>query len=254
MEHIYKNFIAGAVQGTLTVATGHPFDLVKARMQSGQYSSTYRCVAHTLKREGIFGFYRGSLANLSLYLFKRPLEYPLAELLKQRTKNNYLTGAGTGIFSAVIGTPLQVVKVGMQTSTKMSTLEYLRRHMKNRIYRGFGPTLFRDSFFTASFIGHYYTMRDWFAGKGYNLTYSAFISGVTANCLTWSILFPLDTVKTRVQKVHESRDVITVVTSLYRTSGIRGFWVGVGPMIFRTVPVSGSAMIGYEWTRKLLEN
>ena len=51
--------IAGAVGGVCTVLVGHPFDLVKVRMQSQGVNSAFDCVAQTWWKEGFRGFFRG---------------------------------------------------------------------------------------------------------------------------------------------------------------------------------------------------
>ena len=65
-----ENFVAGGVGGVFTVATGHPFDTVKVRLQTMQkpapgekplFTGAFDCVKQTVKREGF-------LVSLSLYL------------------------------------------------------------------------------------------------------------------------------------------------------------------------------------------
>ena len=50
-----RSFIAGGVGGVCAVLTGHPFDLVKVRLQTaekGVYSGAVDCVRRTVAREG----------------------------------------------------------------------------------------------------------------------------------------------------------------------------------------------------------
>lgn len=50
-----RSFVAGGVGGVCAVITGHPFDLVKVRLQTadkGIYSGAIDCVRKTIAREG----------------------------------------------------------------------------------------------------------------------------------------------------------------------------------------------------------
>ena len=64
-----KSFISGGVGGACAVLVGHPFDLVKVRMQTagggGANTSVFGMLSTTMKREGVRGLYRGVTAPLT---------------------------------------------------------------------------------------------------------------------------------------------------------------------------------------------
>ena len=57
---------AGSVGGITQVLTGQPFDTVKVRLQTqtGIYSSVGDAVSKIWGKEGLYGFYKGSLVPL----------------------------------------------------------------------------------------------------------------------------------------------------------------------------------------------
>lgn len=62
-----KSFVSGGVGGACAVLTGHPFDLVKVRMQTSATNanmSVFGMIRTTLTKEGIPGIYRGVSAPL----------------------------------------------------------------------------------------------------------------------------------------------------------------------------------------------
>ena len=59
-----KSFAAGGFGGICAVLTGHPFDLVKVRLQTGLYNSSVQCVKQTIAKDGLTGLYRGVLPPL----------------------------------------------------------------------------------------------------------------------------------------------------------------------------------------------
>ena len=254
---------AGAVQATLVTIVGYPFDLVKSRMQVKAYPSMIDCVRQTVRNEGMFGLYRGSAMPWISHLIKRPIQYPLAEYMKSKLTDsessyarNYGIGAVNGLVGPVFGTPLQVVKISLQTSNNSdikNSREYIRdNYRRNGIkgfYRGFIPTAMKDSLFGMMFLGTYYSSRDYL---GSDKWWKNFTSGAGAHCLTWFTLIPIDHVKTKIQRSETRLTILGVIRDSYRTGGIRVFWKGVIPACLRTIPVSGVAMVGYEYVRSKL--
>lgn len=68
----YKDYVAGLLAGVAAVATGHPFDTVKVKLQTHnteahlvQYRNGFHCTARILKTEGIKGLYRGATSSFA---------------------------------------------------------------------------------------------------------------------------------------------------------------------------------------------
>jgi len=279
MNETQINLLAGCTQASLVTLVGYPFDLVKGRMQTGKYSSTMNCVSYTVRKEGLVSLYRGGTAPWLSHILKRPIQYPIAEWMKEETNgtsnlnktmgtaisplaSNYVIGGVTGAIGPILGTPMQVVKMGMQTTSRgeYTTLKYVQHIFQSKgvagFYRGFLPTMAKDSLFGASFLGHYYTLRDYFESNNVPIPKwcATFISGATAHCATWLILIPIDNIKSKVQKANETRSPMTILSNTLRTDGVRSLWRGVLPACMRTIPVSGIAMVGYEGIREYLRD
>lgn len=264
-EHII-NVLGGMVQATTVTITGYPLDLVKSRLQAKMYPNTMSCLVNTIKNEGFMGLYRGAAMPWLSHMVKRPVQYPISEYLKKKTNGcdhnifyNYLIGGATGLVGPVFGTPLQVVKIAMQTSesgtkTSKNSWHYIKHNYKNNgiqgFYRGFFPTAAKDMIFGMSFIGTYYTLRDVI---GTDRWYKNFANGALAHCLTWCVFIPIDYVKTIVQRSEQKLKVSDVIKTSYQRHGITIFWKGVIPACLRTIPVSGCAMMSYEYIRVQLE-
>lgn len=270
-EHII-NILGGMVQASLVTVTGYPLDLTKARLQTKMYPDTMSCLINTVKNEGILGLYRGSSMTWISHMVKRPIQYPVSENFKKKITNskystfyNYLIGGATGAMGSIFGTPLQVVKIAMQTSEKQKLDQYHADKSKNSwyyikhnyhangissFYRGFLPTVAKDMVFGMSFIGTYYTLRDHI---GTDRWYKNFANGAAAHSLTWCVFIPIDYVKTTVQRSEQKIRAVDVIKSSYQKYGITVFWRGVVPACIRTIPVSGCAMMGYEYIRVQLD-
>lgn len=260
-KHIpwWVNAVSGAVQATVVTAVGYPFDFVKARMQTKNHRSSWRCILDVFRHEGSLAFYRGSAMPWVSHMFKRPIQYPVSEWMKARLSEtgmsgygyNYLIGGSTGLIGPFFGTPLQVVKVGVQTSATGNTLDYIEqtwsRFGLKGFYRGFLTTCWKDFIFGASFVGNYYTFRDIF---GCSEWYQNFFNGAAAHCITWFLFMPIDWVKTHIQRSEEKLTIRRALMNGYKTGGVTIFWRGVIPACARTIPVSGAGMVGFEWVRQ----
>lgn len=64
---VFKNFVSGGFGGVCCVATGHPFDTVKVRLQTmpvpapGEqplFKGAMDCVAKTVTKEGVLALYK----------------------------------------------------------------------------------------------------------------------------------------------------------------------------------------------------
>lgn len=80
------------------------------------------------------------------------------------------------------------------------------------------------------------------------------IAGGVAGLCAWAVSYPLDVVKTRVQSlpVAEFRhggwrhNTMSVIRTIWRTEGMRGFWRGFGPCIVPSFPANALGFVAYE--------
>jgi len=61
----YLVALFGALAGGASVLGNTPVDVIKTRMQSGQYRTSLDCIRHIASTEGVFGFYKGCLPRLN---------------------------------------------------------------------------------------------------------------------------------------------------------------------------------------------
>ena len=53
--------LCGVAGGLGKVVTGHPFDTVKSRVQSGAFANSRQALSETFRKEGVAAFYQGVL-------------------------------------------------------------------------------------------------------------------------------------------------------------------------------------------------
>ena len=71
----------------------------------------------------------------------------------------------------------------------------------------------------------------------------------------WVCNYPFDTVKSRIQAkstTEKKTTMLSAISTLYESGGIKGFFRGLGPSTLRAMLVTSSRMLAYEMTLQLL--
>eukprot|EP00931_Biecheleriopsis_adriatica_P089309 TRINITY_DN63462_c0_g1_i1.p1 TRINITY_DN63462_c0_g1~~TRINITY_DN63462_c0_g1_i1.p1 ORF type:complete len:286 (+),score=42.22 TRINITY_DN63462_c0_g1_i1:24-860(+) len=254
--------LPGAAHAVAIIAVGHPFDTLKTRLQLGMQGSMSSCVWHTLQSQGVKGFYRGAAMPLTQLVVKRPFEFAIWEWFNAKFQGKSyapaLGGVIAGLTSAVLGCPFSVIKIQLQATSKdvhASVAQAAAAILKSRgilgFYRGFHISVYKETPFATVYLGTYGNLREMLP----KTTWSPAVAGGVASMITWTVLLPLDTVKTIVQArvLEDSRPVSPwqQLTQIMRDRGIGGLWAGWAPVALRSLPSSAAAMLAYEWARDL---
>jgi len=131
-----------------------PTEVVKQRMQTGQYGSVNQGVFSIMNTEGVRGFYVGYGSTVLREIPFSFIQFPIWERLKVRVGElqgspcNPLQGAACGSlaggFSAAVTTPLDVVKTRLMLGKAPDGTSYTKssREVALRIYREEGVATF----------------------------------------------------------------------------------------------------------------
>jgi len=255
-------WLPGFSVGITSMIVGYPADTLKVRLQTGMYKSLRSCASKTYSVDGLSGFYRGILTPLITMAFRRSYQYPIFENLK-KTNSNYLAGCLAGGSGTLVGCPAHVLKIRMQNSHRkeMSSVWQCGQQIYRRdgfvgFYKGFYANLLKDLTFGCLFLGTYGTLKDKLKKKRanrellfgkinldsqFNMIAAGTLAGCVSSLISWTILFPVDTLKTAIQS-KKGWDLIR----LKQQAGILSFWTGLSPVILRAVPVSLTSMFSYE--------
>lgn len=269
--------LPGAAHSIALLSVGYPFDTVKTRLQLRLNSSMWACTAELVREQGPVALYRGAVMPLATLLVKRPLEFAVFEQFNQSFKGEVyaplLGGCVAGAISAFAGCPFSVVKIQMQATGKDvhatvydAGLAVWRARGVRGFYRGLRASLYKDIPFAGLYLGTYGHLREALPEllphlRSENGRPSASLSaaaGATSSIATWTLLQPLDTIKTVIQAdvlrgKGTEQSWVHRVADIARAHGFRGLWAGWGPTALRSVPSSACAMVAYEWTRTACE-
>ncbi|KZF25040.1 mitochondrial carrier [Xylona heveae TC161] len=302
---------AGGVGGVCAVVVGHPFDLVKVRLQTaekGVYSGTMDVVRKTFAREGIRrGLYAGVSAPLvgvtpmcKLSSYSRPFVSPLLftdptsfktvavsfwgydvgkGLVRQVSavhddKLSIAQTSAAGFFSAIpqtaITAPFERVKVLLQIQGQKQLapgekpkyangFDVVRQLYRTggirSVFRGSAMTLARDGPGSAAYFATYeYIKRKLTpAGSEGQLSLTAIMTaGGAAGVAMWIPVFPVDTVKSRLQSAEGNPTIAGTIRELFARGGVRAFFPGLAPALARAVPANAATFLGVELAHKAM--
>ncbi|KAK0514189.1 hypothetical protein JMJ35_002806 [Cladonia borealis] len=287
----FRSLAAGGVGGVCAVLVGHPFDLVKVRMQTaekGVYTGAIDVVKKTIAREGLRkGLYAGVSAPLvgvtpmfAVSFWGYDVGQKLVRKASPETndKTPFTIGqtSAAGFFSAIpmtlITAPFERVKVLLQIQGQKELkpgekpkysggLDVVRQLYKEggirSVFRGSAMTLARDGPGSAAYFASYeyvkrkMTPKDKDGNPSGELSLTAvMVAGGAAGVAMWIPVFPVDTIKSRLQSAEGRPTIGGTIRGLYANGGFKAFFPGMGPAMARAVPANAATFLGVELAHK----
>ncbi|KAL4891129.1 mitochondrial carrier domain-containing protein [Aspergillus ambiguus] len=291
-----RSLAAGAAGGVCAVVVGHPFDLVKVRMQTAQkgvYSGAMDVVRKTVAREGLVrGLYAGVSAPLVGvtpmfavsfwgYDLGKTIVSSLSEVRVENNTPQYSIGqiSAAGFFSAIpmtlITAPFERVKVLLQIQGQnppppgqkpkySGGLDVVRQLYKEggirSVFRGSAMTLARDGPGSAAYFAAYEYIKRSLTPKDANGNVTGELSmpavlaaGGAAGIAMWIPVFPVDTIKSRVQSAPGRPTIGGTIRAVYASGGVKAFFPGFGPALARAVPANAATFAGVELAHNFMK-
>lgn len=135
-----KIYVVSSILGDLIGSLWYcPAEVIKQQMQAGNKLHICSAVAHTIRDNGLFGFYRGFIGMISRDVLFRTVQLPSYEIVKdmylKRITNktekqiqnrelepfeSMIIGALSGSLSAALTNPLDVIKTRIMTNKDVS--------------------------------------------------------------------------------------------------------------------------------------
>ncbi|SCU86663.1 LAME_0D07140g1_1 [Lachancea meyersii CBS 8951] len=287
-----KSLAAGGVGGVCAVLTGHPFDLLKVRCQSNQASGSMDAVRRVLQEaraqpgplplNQVRSFYRGVIPPLlgvtpifavsfwGYDMGKRLVSWgtsPDTDIAGSSSKTTPLSTsqlALAGFISAIpttlITAPTERVKVVMQTTERASFVSAAGRLVREggvqSLFRGSLATLARDGPGSALYFASYEVSKRFLSGNepASTLSISSIcLAGGIAGMSMWIGVFPIDTIKTKLQSSASASTMSEATREIYQRAGVKGFFPGLGPALMRSFPANAATFLGVELTHHVFK-
>lgn len=265
----------------LFALAGLPFDVVKLHMQteSGVGNSMLQTMRRLVARQGVWALWSGAMPALASASIENSVVFTANGFFRRTLAGgapedslslpqHALIGGLSGVFSATAICPAEVVKCRMQYSVGSTPLQCIRAVLSEAglkgLFHGLGPLLARDVPFNTLFFGSYRSycaaagsLRGlWSGGQSaqhHELSGAEyFLCGGFAGMTAWSIIFPFDCVKSRVQSGAASGSAVNVASAMWRAEGIRAFYKGWSAAVLRGFPANAALLLGVELSAQFM--
>jgi hypothetical protein len=236
-----KEYIAGTVGGCIGTIISHPFDTLRIKLQTEPHLSLLQATKNIYKN-GYLNFYRGlspPLVGISLeksIVFGTFYNLEKNPILKDKY---YLNGFIAGFLSTIIVTPVEKLKIALQTQQNIKNINF------NYLFSGWYATILRESPGYAIYFKTYELLK-----KENDTKMRTFINGSLSGMSAWLFIYPSDRVKTLVQ--NKNANYSNVIKEIYFREGLVGFYRGFSLALLRCIPLHGGVFVGYNYCIKLL--
>jgi Mitochondrial carrier protein len=266
IEKAVQSVVIGAPRAIITFGAGHPFDLVKTRMQANpQIQSAVLLSNEIFKKTGIKGFYVGGLANGTRHVIKNAYRDPIRGFSKAFYKAKFpdaseaSIGAATSLTMSTTDTyiiaPLERMKVWLMTnrSEDKSISKFFVNKPKGLspsfeyFYRGAHISWMRSTISWGTYLIPEAIIREQVIKLSPRVTEKnskiphiplpeQIFIGAAGGIINALCMLPFDAVKTNIQKPEYTgratiKNMLRVGKNLVADHGIKGLYSGFWPRL-----------------------
>lgn len=265
VENDWKCTTAAAIASAFSsVSLGYPLDVIKTRMQVKYYNSFSDCVKLTVRNDGLLTLYRGIVPVMFTAAVTRSLSFHWYISGKEfyqkyeigNVKYSYLFGGFyCGALSSCLIGPYECIKVIRQTSNlKSKTVVKMlyQRYGLQGFFIGFPTQVARDLLATTCYFGIYEYMNQSLTTANVPAWQRYMLSGSMSGAMAWVLIFPLDVVKSTIQRnALKYRSNWSDVLKLRSKEGYSFLYRGLYPTLIRAIPLHALNFLIYENVVKL---
>ena len=285
------DLVSGMSAGAVNAVVGCPMDTIKVKMQTFPTENP-SVRAAILKSVRTDGFFRGLYAGLTPFLLANVgenavlfLAYGQSQRLvafalgterdKMGPVSNALAGSCASVFSAMWLCPTEHIKCRLQVRREMMkanpemsgaghgqitlAARMVREEGVVGLYRGMRATWAREiPGYFCFFLGYEGTkaLISWGKAKEKeDITFGEnMLCGSMAGTSFWLGIFPIDSIKSRIQVLGNSGSMADVAREIMRTQGPLGFYKGCLPAVIRASMSNSFLLTTYEYVGKFLRS
>jgi len=256
----------------------------------GGYTGPLDCLRKTVSQGGYRALYKGSSAALASVVTENAVLFTAHSTAKDVIKSfnpdpsanlslgqEALAGGVAGFFSSTAITPAEVIKCRLQIQDRVSSSGVANTPLKysglidaavrigrteglKGLFAGLPSVWMRDIPFNFVFLGSYEafcSLATWQSGKTREQLGAAelFVCGGLAGVSGWSIVFPMDVVKSKMQTstATVASSATQVIKHTLKTEGVRAFYRGWSAAVLRAFPANAALLMGVEFSKRFFE-
>lgn len=253
------------------------------------YKGTLPTMRHILAHEGLTGLWKGNVPAELMYISYSAVQFTTyrsaTQLLRRLAgpehplpgaAESFLAGASAGALATAATYPLDLLRTRfaaqgsgddrVYTSLRRAVATIARDEGPRGFFRGLVPTLGQIVPFMGAFFAVYEGLRPPLAALDLPLGGGEALAGTLASVVAKTGVFPLDTVRKRIQVQGPTRSryvhknipdygrlgTIGTLLTILRREGARGLYRGLTVSLFKAAPASAVTIWTYERVLKTL--
>ncbi|KAJ8918543.1 hypothetical protein NQ315_013048 [Exocentrus adspersus] len=274
LEEMALDFFAGCVGGMAGVIVGHPLDTIKVLLQTQdannpRYRGTMHCLQSVISKQGFRGIYRGVTSPLFGVAGINAIVFGVHGNVQRRASNpeslatHAFAGAAAGLAQSFICSPVELAKSRLQISDSSGKgpVDCLRKIYAlegiKGVFRGLGITAGRE---IPAFATYFFTY-ELLTRSENNLpisTWSMLLAGGFAGVASWTVTYPIDTIKSKMQvdgalsSTTQYKNSYDCLKQTLKSGGVPSLFRGLTPTILRAFPVNAVTFTVVTWTMRIL--
>ena len=264
-----RSWAAGGIAGTVGTAVGYPLDTLKVRLQTGKLVGQGG-LAGAVKRvgdDGLLSAWRGISFPITSRIFIKSTLYSMYGWANGLWQQSYdttrlewwmygISGGAGGVVASVVQTPIDFFKIRLQTADARLPLAGRVKHVRKTafpdgvspfrvVYRGYVPMLYREVVGFSIYFAIFEWLKQRYRFQGdFVRTFGA---GSFVGCVSWTIQYPFDVVKSRMQSSSDcTLRASEVLRETVKSEGTKVLYRGLSAALLRACFVHGTTMTTYE--------
>lgn len=226
LTHSYAKYFAyGYISGMAGIIASHPFDTAKTCIQDK------KLIPRTLS-----GLYRGILPPLFGVGLEKAIVFGTFQNTIDYTHSNAISGALAGLTASIVVTPVERIKILLQTSSG-SGIRFTELAKMSSLFKGLGATWTREIPGFAIYFSVFNGMKE----RTTKMTpYHSFGYGMLAGATAWVFIYPQDRIKTYLQSKVDTEIKVgykSAIQDILRDGGIMKLYRGFSFALMRAVPL-----------------
>ena len=229
-ENNLKKYLPGYLQGITRVCISYPFDYIRIFLQVDNKITIKNIIVNNKN------LFKGLYIPLFFVPIDRAISLNFYEKFKRENYNTFLIALLPSIISSIYMTPINIINYNyIYNNNNISTI--FKKFLNTNTYRGNLIEMTRNIISGFLFLTSYNYL------SKHNQNH--FINGSLSSIFMWSIIYPLDTIKTKKFVNNTSYE------NIFKKTQLLHYYRGLSLVLLRTIPSGGAGMFIYEKTKNI---
>jgi solute carrier family 25 (mitochondrial thiamine pyrophosphate transporter), member 19 len=204
---MWKSTVAGCIAGAGARTIVAPLDLIRIRLQLKPHRTLLQHILDVAAESGLRGFFRGNVPATYLWMGYSAVQFSVYDYLSHiilglsHPVTTFVAGALAGVAATLATYPLDLCRTNFaanSTKGSMTMLDFARITMRRRGFQGYFTGVVPGLYGIVPYMGFNFLIYESLVGSE-KTAFRAGMAGAVSGAISKLLVYPLDTVKKRMQ-------------------------------------------------------